>query len=128
MKWHDCISYARSHRAESGVGAWYCYSPFLVNVWWARKWNNVQNRDPWLYKTTIIINFVCFGEERWGRYPPRVKDPNFILSQTYVSSDESSRKCRKACEAYGETLEIHNPNKHTGFNKENSSEYWRVVQ
>ena len=29
MKWHDCISYARSHRVESGVGAWYCYSPFL---------------------------------------------------------------------------------------------------
>ena len=31
MKWHDCISYARSHRVESGVGAWYCYLPFLVN-------------------------------------------------------------------------------------------------
>ena len=23
---------ARSHRVESGVSAWYCYSPFLVNV------------------------------------------------------------------------------------------------
>ena len=29
----SCISYARSHRVESGVCAWYCYSPFLVNVW-----------------------------------------------------------------------------------------------
>ena len=29
----SCISYARSHRVESGVGAWYCYSPFLVNEW-----------------------------------------------------------------------------------------------
>ena len=52
-----------------------------------------------------------------GADPPKVKYPNFILSQTYVSSDKSSRKCRKACEAYGETPEIHNPNKHTGFDK-----------
>ena len=29
----SCISYARSHRVKSGVGAWYCYSPFLVNEW-----------------------------------------------------------------------------------------------
>ena len=46
-----------------------------------------------------------------------VKDPNFILGQTYVSSDESSRKCQKVCEAYDETLETRNPNKHTGFDK-----------
>ena len=32
MTLHDYISYARSHRVESGVGACYCYSPFLVNV------------------------------------------------------------------------------------------------
>ena len=65
----------------------------------------------------IIINFVCLAEARWGRSLPRVKDPNFIFSQTYVSSNKSSRKCRKACEAYGETLEIRNPNKHMGSNK-----------
>ena len=29
----SCISYARSHCIASGVGAWYCYSPFLVNEW-----------------------------------------------------------------------------------------------
>ena len=29
----SCNSYARSHRVESGVCAWYCYSPFLVNEW-----------------------------------------------------------------------------------------------
>ena len=52
-----------------------------------------------------------------GVDPPKVKDPNFILSQTYVSRDESSRKCRKACESYGETPKIRNPNKHTGFDK-----------
>ena len=52
-----------------------------------------------------------------GQIPPRVKDPNFILGQTYVSSDESLRKCRKACEACGETSKIRNSNKHTGFDK-----------
>ena len=52
-----------------------------------------------------------------GQIPPKVKDPNFIISHTYVSSDESSRKCRKVYEACGETPEIHNPNKHTGFDK-----------
>ena len=65
----------------------------------------------------IIINFVCLGEARWGRSIPRMKDPNFILGQTYVSNDESLRKCRKVCEACGETPEIRNPNKHTGFGK-----------
>ena len=65
----------------------------------------------------IIINFVCLGEARYGRSPPKVKDPNFILGQTYVSNDESSRKCRKACEACGETLEIRNLNKYMGFGK-----------
>ena len=27
----SCISYARAHRVESGVGAWYCLLPVLVN-------------------------------------------------------------------------------------------------
>ena len=65
----------------------------------------------------IIINFVCLGEVRWGKSPLRVKDSNFILGQTYVSNDESSRKCRKACEACGETPEIRVPNKHTRLDK-----------
>ena len=60
---------------------------------------------------------MCVWVKQDGVDPPRVKDPNFILSQTYVSSDEISRKCRKACEACCETSEIRNPNKHTGFNK-----------
>ena len=46
-----------------------------------------------------------------------MKDLNFILGQTYVSSDKSLRKCQKACEACDETPEIRNPNKHTGFDK-----------
>ena len=65
----------------------------------------------------IIINFVCFGEARWGRSPLKVKDPNSILGQTYVSSDESSRKCRKACEACSETPKIRDPNEHTRFDE-----------
>ena len=78
--------------------------------------DNVQNRDSRLCKIIIIIiiNHVCLGEARC-KSPPRVKDPNFILGQTYVSSDESSQKYRKACKAYDETPEIRNPNKHIGF-------------
>ena len=52
-----------------------------------------------------------------GQIHPRVKDPNFILGQTYVSSVESSRKCQKECEACSETPDIRNPNKYTGFDK-----------
>ena len=60
---------------------------------------------------------MCVWVKQDGHIPPRVKDPDFILGQTYVSSDESSRKCQKAYEAYGDTLEIRNPNKHTRFDK-----------
>ena len=52
-----------------------------------------------------------------GQVSPRVKDQNFILGQTYVSSDENSRKCRKVRQACDETPEISKPNKHTGFGK-----------
>ena len=54
-----------------------------------------------------------------GQIPPKVKDPNFILGQTYVSRDENSKKCRKACDTCCETPEIRNPNKHMGFDKKN---------
>ena len=62
---------------------------------------------------------MCVWVKQDRENPPthKVKDPNFILGQTYVSSDESLRKCRKACETYGEIPEIRNPNKHMGFNK-----------
>ena len=53
-----------------------------------------------------------------GQIPPKDERPKFCnIGQTYVSSDESLRKCRKACEACGETPEICNPNKYTGFDK-----------
>ena len=58
-----------------------------------------KNRDSRLNKIIIRINHVCLGEARWGRFPLRVKDLNFILGQTYGSSDESSRKCRKALQS-----------------------------
>ena len=77
----------------------------------------------------IIINFICLGEVRWGKSPPPLQGerPKFLFLVRHVSNNESSRKCRKACETCVETSEIRNPNKHTGFDKENSSEYWRVV-
>ena len=52
-----------------------------------------------------------------GADSPKVKDPNFILGQTYVSSDKRSRKCRKAYKACGETLQSCYLNKHMGFDK-----------
>ena len=52
-----------------------------------------------------------------GQIPSRVKDQNFILGQTYGSSDEGSRKFQKACKACGVTPEIRYPNKHTRFDK-----------
>ena len=56
-----------------------------------------------------------------GVDPPRVKDPNFIHGQTYVSSEYPAMKVRKSvgrrCETCGKTPEIRNPNKHTGFDK-----------
>ena len=52
-----------------------------------------------------------------GQIPPSVKDPNFILDQTYVFNNEDLRKCWKACEACSETPEIRNLNKHMGFDK-----------
>ena len=52
--------------------------------------------------------------------------PNCILCQTYVSSDESSRKCQKACEASDETPEIRNPDKTRDLVKLNK--HWRVFQ
>ena len=69
------------------------------------------------WKIIIIINHVCLGEARWCRSPPRVKDPNFIHSQTYVSNDESLQKYQKVCEACGETPKICDPQKHTGFDE-----------
>ena len=29
-----------------------------------------------MYDIIININHVCLGEASWGRFPPRVKDPN----------------------------------------------------
>ena len=62
-----------------------------------------------------------------GQIPPRVKDPNFILGLTYVSSNESSRKCRKACKACDKTrwkfITQINTRDLVKLNK-----YWRVVQ
>ena len=112
MKLHDCISYARSHHVQSGVGAWYWLFTILGECVVSSEIRTTSKIETHRCIKIIIINFVCLGEARWGRSPLRVKDPNFILGHIYVSSDESSQKCRKACEACGETPKIHNPNKH----------------
>ena len=99
------------------MGAWYWLFTILVECVLSSEIGTTSKIETHGCIKIIIINFVCLGEARWGRSPHRVKDPNFILGQTYVSSDESSRKCRKACEACSETLKIRNPNKHTRFGK-----------
>ena len=86
---------------EDMVNRHYVWCSMVSSV----KWDNVQIEAHGCIKI-IIINFMCLGEVRWGRSSLREKDPNFILGQTYVSSDESSRKCLKACEAGGETPKI----------------------
>ena len=55
----------------------------------------------------IIINVMC---------PPlpQSERPKFY---SWSGNDESSRKCRKACEACGEILEIRDLNEHMGFDK-----------
>ena len=101
MKWQDFISYARSHRVKSGVGALYWLFTILGECVVSSKIGTTSKIETYGCIIIIIINLVCLGEVRWGISPPahKVKDPNFILGQTYVSSDESSRKCRKVCEA-----------------------------
>ena len=51
-------------------------SPFLVNAWLARKWDNVQDRDSRSYKSKITNKSRVLGVESWGRSSPRVKVPN----------------------------------------------------
>ena len=46
-----------------------------------------------------------------------MKDSNFILGQTYGSSDEIRKSVGRRYEAYDETPEIRYPNKHTEFDR-----------
>ena len=101
------------------MGAWYWLFTILGECVVSLKIGTTSKIETHGCIKIIIINFVRLGEARLGKSPPppRVKDQNFIFGQTYVSSDEISRKCRKACEACGETSKLRNPNKHTGFGK-----------
>ena len=116
-KWHNCISYAWGHRVKSGVCAWYWLFTILGECVVSSKIGTTSKIETHECKTIIIINHVCLGKARWGRSTPRAKDQNFIFGQTYVSNDESSQKCRKACEACCETPEIRDPQKYTGFDE-----------
>ena len=99
------------------MGAWYWLFTIIGECVVSSKIGTTSKIETHECIKIITINFVCLGEARWGRSPPRVKDLNFIFGQTYVSNDESSQKCRKACEACGESPEIFNPNKHIRFDK-----------
>ena len=64
MKWHDCISYARSHRVESGVGAWYWLFTILGECVVSSEIGTTSKIETHGYIKIIIINFVCLGEAR----------------------------------------------------------------
>ena len=48
---------------------------------------------------------ICVGYYQVGIHTPSGESP-VSFGYTYVSNSESPRKCRKACEACDETLEI----------------------
>ena len=64
MKWHDCISYARSHRVESGVGAWYWLFTILSECVVNSKIGTTSKIETHGCINIIKINFVCLGEAR----------------------------------------------------------------
>ena len=64
MKWIDCISYARSHRVESGVGAWYWLFAILGECVVSLEIGTTSKIETHGCIKIIIINFVCLGEAR----------------------------------------------------------------
>ena len=69
MKWHDCISYARSHRVESGVGAWYWLFTILGECVMSSEIGITSKIETHGCIKKIIINLVCLGEVRWDKSP-----------------------------------------------------------
>ena len=66
----SCISYARSHRVKSSVGAGYglftCVGEWVVN---SEKWDKVQGRDLQGCKMIKMIDYT-FWVEQVGIDPP----------------------------------------------------------
>ena len=77
------------------MGAWYWLFTILGECIVSSEIRTTSKIETYGCIKIIVINFVCLGDH--PPPPPLVKDPNFILGQTYVSSDEISQKCRKAC-------------------------------
>ena len=69
MKLHDCISYARSHHVESGVGAWYWLFTKNDECIVSLEIGTTSKIETHGCIKIIIINFVCLGEAKWGRSP-----------------------------------------------------------
>ena len=51
-----------------------------------------------------------------GQIPPKGERLKFYFLSD-ICIQQCSRKCRKACKAYGETPDIRDPNKYTGLDK-----------
>ena len=67
MKLHDCISYAQSHRVESGVCQWYWSFTILDECLVSSEMGQRPKSRLTVCKIIIIIiNHVCLGEARWG--------------------------------------------------------------
>ena len=64
MKWHDFISYARSHRIESGVGAWYWLLTILGECVVSLEIGTTSKIETHVCIKIKIINFVCLAEAR----------------------------------------------------------------
>ena len=65
------------------------------------------------------INIRVLGVVRWGRSPPRVKDPN-LLRLDMITGGESPSKMSERCAASGDvTPKIRGPqmHKHTKFDQ-----------
>ena len=65
------------------MGAWYWLLTILGECVVSSKIGTTPKIETHRCIQIIIINFMCLGEARWDGV-------DFILGQTYVSSDESS--------------------------------------
>ena len=61
---------------------------YMANFFKKKKKRKVKQKE-------VKCHFLDNNQEDGVKVCKSVGNPNFILGQTYVSSDESSRKCRK---------------------------------
>ena len=75
----SCITYARSHRVKSGVGAWYGLFT-SVGKWVMNSGENGKKSKVEIHECVHNQNdkLHVLGGPSWGRSSPRVKVPNVI--------------------------------------------------